>query len=122
MGLALESGETLGIPGDLGREDLDRHVAAELRVGGPVHLTHPPGPERLEDLVWAQASTWTEGHTLPLLSLREFHAAQQILKARIVPQAVELRLKAEIRQSGIAIQKGSLQPFDGTVVLPAEEK
>ena len=42
-----------GVPGDLGGQHLDRHVAAELAVPGPIHLAHAAGAERLEDLVRA---------------------------------------------------------------------
>jgi hypothetical protein len=39
-GLAIEPGESLADPGHRLRQQLDRHLAAELRVGGPVHLAH----------------------------------------------------------------------------------
>jgi len=55
MGLALEAGEAVGVPGDLGRKRLDRHIAPELRVLGAVDLSHPPGPEGSQDLVGAEA-------------------------------------------------------------------
>ena len=39
--LALEASETFRIAGHVRRQDLKRHVAAELGVSGAVHLTHP---------------------------------------------------------------------------------
>ena len=54
MCLAPEAGEPLQILRDLGREHLDRHVAAEVRVGGAVHLAPPPGPEGGGDPVVGQ--------------------------------------------------------------------
>jgi hypothetical protein len=39
-GLAPEGVETLGVRGHLGGKDFGGDLAAELRVGGPVHLAH----------------------------------------------------------------------------------
>ena len=44
--LALEAAEALGVLRDLGRQHLDRDVAAEVRVGGAVDLAHAAGAER----------------------------------------------------------------------------
>jgi hypothetical protein len=51
MGLAAEAGQALRILCHLGREHLDRHVSPELRVRGPVDLSHPAGPEGGGDAV-----------------------------------------------------------------------
>ena len=37
---ALEAGEALGIAGDVGRQHLEGHVAAELGIGGAKDLAH----------------------------------------------------------------------------------
>ncbi len=53
--LAPEASQPLGVLPDLGGQDLDRHLAAQLRVGGPVHLAHTPGAQ------WGEDSIRTEG-------------------------------------------------------------
>ena len=49
--LASETGQPLGIGHHLDGQDLDRHLAAELRVGGAVDLAHPAGADRSGDAV-----------------------------------------------------------------------
>jgi len=49
--LALEAGEALGILRQLGRHHLDRDLAAELRVGGAVHLAYASRAEGCGDSV-----------------------------------------------------------------------
>src|SRR5258706_11634009 len=39
-GLSLKSSQALGIAGHVLRQDLEGHVAAELAVGGAIHLPH----------------------------------------------------------------------------------
>jgi hypothetical protein len=51
----LEAGQSLGVPGHLAGQDLDRHLATQLRVASAVDLAHTPGPEGLKDLIGAQA-------------------------------------------------------------------
>src|SRR5262249_9814171 len=60
--LALEPAETLRVGREGAREDLDRHVTAELGVAGPVHLAHAAGAERRDDLVVSQAAAGVEAH------------------------------------------------------------
>ena len=50
-GLALEAREPLGIGGEGLGQELDRHVAAELRVGGAIDLAHPARADRGGDPV-----------------------------------------------------------------------
>ena len=45
VSLALKAPQALGVLDDLRGQHLDRHVAVEVGVGRPVHLTHPAGPE-----------------------------------------------------------------------------
>jgi hypothetical protein len=42
--LPLEPRETLGVRGEDRRQQLQRDVATELRVGRPVDLAHPAAP------------------------------------------------------------------------------
>jgi hypothetical protein len=51
----LEPPEPAGVVGKLRRQDLDRHVAAQPRVGRAVHLSHGAGAQTLADLVRTQA-------------------------------------------------------------------
>ena len=50
---------------ELFRQDLDRHIAPELRVPCPVHLAHPARAERREDLVGAELRSSGERHLSP---------------------------------------------------------
>ena len=52
--LALEAGQALGVGGNGLGQDLEGDVAPERRVGGAVHLAHPPGAERGIDAVVGQ--------------------------------------------------------------------
>jgi hypothetical protein len=54
VGLALEAAEALRVLHHLGRKHLDGHLAAQGRVGGPVDLAHPTGPEGGSDPVVRQ--------------------------------------------------------------------
>jgi hypothetical protein len=44
-GLALKTRQSLGIRRHAGRQDLDRHVAIETSITGPVDLAHPAASE-----------------------------------------------------------------------------
>ena len=54
MRLALEAPQAVGVLGHLRRQDLDRDVAVEVRVGRAVDLAHPAGAERRGDPVVRQ--------------------------------------------------------------------
>jgi hypothetical protein len=43
---ALEAGAAVSVAGKRLREDLDRHGAAETRIGRAIDLAHAPGRER----------------------------------------------------------------------------
>lgn len=49
--IAPEASEALGSAGHVRRQDLGRHVAPELGVGGAVHLSHAARVERTDDLI-----------------------------------------------------------------------
>ena len=53
---ALEAGEPIRIRRDVGRKNLDRDLAPELRVMGPVCLAHAALPEQSEHLIGADSS------------------------------------------------------------------
>jgi hypothetical protein len=57
FGLALETGDAIGVSGKGGWKDLDRDVALQARVAGSIHLAHLPCPEHGFDFVDAEAST-----------------------------------------------------------------
>jgi hypothetical protein len=44
-----------------GRQNLDRDLTLQLRVGRPIHLAHPAFADLRGDVVNADAGTWTEG-------------------------------------------------------------
>jgi hypothetical protein len=52
--------ETVFVLGELIRQDLDRHIPAELSVSSPIHLAHPTLADRLEDLVMGEFVTRLE--------------------------------------------------------------
>ncbi len=68
----VEAGEDLRLPREPGEavrvsregvgQDLQRHLAAQLRVGGLPDLPHPAFPEEGGDVVVAEAGAGTEGH------------------------------------------------------------
>ena len=53
---------SLRVGGEGDREDLDRHVARELRVSSPVNLGHSAGAQKSEDLVRAEPRPGVERH------------------------------------------------------------
>ena len=59
---ALEPGQSLGIAGERGRENLDGDVAAQLRVAGAIHLAHAARAKLRDDVVCAEAGAGTKGH------------------------------------------------------------
>src|SRR3990172_13257628 len=56
--------EGVGARGHLSRRHLERHVAAELRVGGAVDLAHPAGADRGGDAVVGEAAADHEGRRI----------------------------------------------------------
>ncbi len=61
-GLLLESPQPVGVRGERGRQDLDCDFATQPWILRPVHLSHPTGAERREDLVGTDAITGGERH------------------------------------------------------------
>ncbi len=55
--LTSEASESLCILRQFRGQDLDRHLAIELRVPGPVHLAHSARAERGDDFVRSEALT-----------------------------------------------------------------
>ena len=58
----LEPGEAIRVSGEGVGEDLQRDIAAELGVGGPIDLAHPAFADEGGDLVRAQCGSRLEGH------------------------------------------------------------
>ena len=54
LGLTLESREAVGVAGDVGRQHLQRDVAAELGVAGAIDLAHSASAQLGEDFVVAE--------------------------------------------------------------------
>src|SRR5450830_333158 len=59
--LALKSGEAIRVAGKGVGEDLQRDVAAKLRIARAIHLPHAAAPKGREDLVRAEAGAGGEG-------------------------------------------------------------
>src|SRR5450755_1157839 len=60
--LLLEAAETVRVGGERRRQHLDRDVASEARILCPIHLAHPSGADRREDLVRAEMTSGRETH------------------------------------------------------------
>ena len=60
----LEPGEPIRVVSEGVRENLQRDLAVELRVGGLPDLAHAPLAEEGRDVVVAEAGAGTEGHDL----------------------------------------------------------
>ena len=58
---ALKTREPIGIDRERRRQDLDRDLALEFRVGRPIHLPHPAFPDRRGDVVDAEARAGSQG-------------------------------------------------------------
>jgi len=53
------------------RQDLDRDLPPETRVPRPVHLAHPSGAQRREDLVGTEATARRDRHrVLPSIAVQ----------------------------------------------------
>ena len=53
-----ESRQPLSVRGEQLGQDLDRHVAIELRVSGAIHLAHSAFAKLFQDAIHAQIVTW----------------------------------------------------------------
>lgn len=60
--LPLESLQCLGIGVEVARQNLEGHIAVELRVARPIHLAHAPCAEWAQDLVRAEVRARRETH------------------------------------------------------------
>ena len=62
LGLALEPGEPVGISGKGLRQDLQRHIAIQLRVVGAIDLAHATRAEPLHNLVGIETGASRNRH------------------------------------------------------------
>jgi hypothetical protein len=60
--LALKTGEPIGVTRERRRQDLDRDLAFQPGIGGPIYLPHPAFADLLGDFVDAEARARSEGH------------------------------------------------------------
>ncbi len=72
--LPLEPGEPVRISREGVGEDLQRHLAVELGVGGLPDLAHAAFPEQGGHVVVAEARARTQGHDLLWTSSESFYA------------------------------------------------
>ena len=61
FGFALKPRQPIGIGGEQWRQDLDRDLALQLRVGGPKHLPHPAFADLRGDFVDAETGAGRKG-------------------------------------------------------------
>ena len=64
MGLSFEAGQAILVCGEGVWQDFQRDVAVQLRVPGPIHLTHPAAADEGGDLVSTQARAGGKGHAI----------------------------------------------------------
>jgi hypothetical protein len=62
LGFPLEPGEPFGILGERRRQELQRHLAIELRIARAPHLAHGSRPQGGDDLVGAEAGAGGDVH------------------------------------------------------------
>lgn len=79
---ALEPREPFGIGRERLSQHLQRHVAIELPVARTIHLAHPAGSERRNDLERAQASTDDQRHW-PVPTCRDYSDGDRLGIRRI---------------------------------------
>ena len=58
--LTLESGEPIGITGDRLGQHLDGDGTFQIRVDGPIHLSHAADADEGHDFVWTETSAGLE--------------------------------------------------------------
>src|SRR5262249_42593013 len=61
-GLLLEAAQPVRVVADGGRQELDRHVAAQARVPRMVDLAHAAGADKAQDLVGSNALATRDAH------------------------------------------------------------
>ena len=66
LGFALEPRHAIGIGGDGVEQQLHGDAASELRIARAIHLAHPAGAERVDDLVDAEPRTWEPEPSEPI--------------------------------------------------------
>ena len=58
----LEPRQAVAIVGEMIRQDLDRDVALQPAVAGPVDLAHAAGAKRRDDFIWTDVCAGGERH------------------------------------------------------------
>ena len=59
---ATEPRDTIGVLRKRVREDLERDVASQCGIAGPIHFAHSPGADRCQDFVRAEAHARCDAH------------------------------------------------------------
>ena len=59
---ALEARPTVRIDRQRGWQDLNRYLASEPCIAGAIHLSHPAGPERFDDLEGSDSAAGSVDH------------------------------------------------------------
>ena len=62
LGFTLEALHALFVASEGLREDLDRHLALQLRVARPVDLAHPPRAQKRDELIGTEPLSGRQGH------------------------------------------------------------
>jgi len=61
FGFALKPREPIGVRGERARENLDRDLTLQFRIGRSIHLAHPAFADLRGDIVNAEARPWSDG-------------------------------------------------------------
>ena len=91
----LESCEAIGIVGERLRQDLDRDVASQLRIAGPIHFAHAARAEGRDDFVRTYANAGSESWARLPVSRHCWRRSFQDAFVRGVPRQQRLNFTTE---------------------------
>ena len=128
-GLLLESLQPARVPRELRRQDLDRHLARQLRIPRPVHLAHAARAQKPADLVGAEPRAGGQRHLCPLLRLervepvrrttRRLSVAGPILTASRSPSKTAPRIFLPARYVPFLLPRSWIVAPFGPIVIRA---
>ena len=70
FGFPLKTRELIVVSGKRWRQNLDRDLALQLGIGGPIYFAHASGADLRGDLVDAESSAWSQSQTAGSIAFR----------------------------------------------------
>src|SRR5262245_60685682 len=99
----LEARQPRGVTGESGGQHLNRHVAVQLGISGPIHLAHAAGADRRHNLIRSKSCSQRQRHLkskiekalecgslLPLSALSRIAASGSLLPPLSFPTKQEM--------------------------------